>query len=104
MLISNGKSTKTTGTLDRTVGQLTQAGVTYVVCSKIHENPSKECVMGSAAFVKEMEYAMSDYGFTKDKRMTLAVNARETMGGLSLANPCEWNDEDCTGIFEKSYR
>lgn len=35
---------------------------------------------------------------------TLAVNARETMGGLFLANPCELNDEDCAGIFEKAYR
>jgi len=47
---------------------------------------------------------MSDYGFTKDECMTLAVNARETMGGLFLANPCELNDQDCAGIFEKSYR
>ncbi len=47
---------------------------------------------------------MSDYGIEKSEYMTLAVNARETMGGLFLANPCELNDEDCAGIFEKSYR
>lgn len=47
---------------------------------------------------------MSDYGMTKDECMTLAVNARETMGGLFLANPCEMTDEDCAGIFERSYR
>ena len=47
---------------------------------------------------------MSDYGFTKDECMTLAVNARETMGGLFLANPCEMSDEACAGIFEKAYR
>ena len=47
---------------------------------------------------------MSDYGFTKDECMTLAVNARETMGGLFLANPCEMSDEECAGIFEKAYR
>lgn len=47
---------------------------------------------------------MSDYGIEKSECMTLAVNARETMGGLFLANPCELNDEDCAGIFEKSYR
>ena len=47
---------------------------------------------------------MSDYGFTKDECMTLAVNARETMGGLFLANPCEMSDEECEGIFEKAYR
>ena len=47
---------------------------------------------------------MSDYGFTKDECMTLAVNARETMGGLFLANPCEMSDEECEGILEKAYR
>ena len=47
---------------------------------------------------------MSDYGFEKNEAMTLAKNARYTMGGLFLANPCEMTDEDCAGIFDKSYR
>lgn len=47
---------------------------------------------------------MSDYGITADEFMTLAVNARETMGGLFLANPCPMSDEECAGIFEKAYR
>lgn len=47
---------------------------------------------------------MSDYGFTPEESMTLAVNARETMGGLFLANPCEMSDAECAGIFDKSYR
>lgn len=47
---------------------------------------------------------MSDYGFAPDESMTLAVNARETMGGLFLANPCEMTDGECAGIFDKSYR
>lgn len=47
---------------------------------------------------------MSDYGIEKSECMTLAVNARETMGGLFLANPCPMSDEECAGIFEKSYR
>lgn len=47
---------------------------------------------------------MSDFGIQKDECMTLAVNARETMGGLFLANPCPMSDEECAGIFEKSYR
>ena len=47
---------------------------------------------------------MSDYGMKKEECMTLAVNARETMGGLFLANPCPMSDEECAGIFEKSYR
>lgn len=47
---------------------------------------------------------MSDYGFTTNEFYQLAVNARETMGGLFLANPCEMNDQECAGIFERSYR
>ena len=47
---------------------------------------------------------MSDYGIQKDECMTLAVNVRETMGGLFLANPCEMSDKDCAGVFEKAYR
>lgn len=47
---------------------------------------------------------MSDYGFVKEECMTLAVNARETMGGLFAANPCPMSDEECAGIFEKSYK
>lgn len=47
---------------------------------------------------------MSDYGFTPDEAMTLAKGARSMQGGLFLANPCEMTDEDCAGVFEKSYR
>lgn len=47
---------------------------------------------------------MSDYGFTPDESMMLAVNARETMGGLFLSNPCPMSDEECAEIFDKSYR
>lgn len=47
---------------------------------------------------------MSDYGISKDECMTLAINARETMGGLFLANPCPMSDQECANIFEKSYR
>lgn len=47
---------------------------------------------------------MSDYGITADECMTFAINARETMGGLFLANPCSMSDEECAGIFEKAYR
>lgn len=47
---------------------------------------------------------MSDYGFKPEESMTLAVNARETMGGLFLSNPCEMSNEECAAIFDKSYR
>ena len=47
---------------------------------------------------------MSDFGFSADEAMTLAKGARSMQGGLFEANPCEMTDEDCAGIFEKSYR
>lgn len=50
------------------------------------------------------ELKMSDYGFERSEAMTLAVGARAMQGGLFDANPCELNDEDCAGIFERSYR
>lgn len=47
---------------------------------------------------------MSDFGFSADEAMTLAKGARSMQVGLFEANPCEMTDEDCAGIFEKSYR
>ena len=47
---------------------------------------------------------MNDYGIKKEECMALAVNARETMGKLFLANPCPMSDEECASIFEKAYR
>lgn len=47
---------------------------------------------------------MSDYGFKREESMTLAKGARSMQGGLFAANPCEMTDEDCAGIFDKSYR
>ena len=53
LLISNGKSTKVSGSLDRTIAQLEKAGVTVAVFQKIMENPVKEVIMEGAAFAKE---------------------------------------------------
>lgn len=47
---------------------------------------------------------MSDYGISPDEFDLLAANARETMGGLFAANPCEMTHEDCVEVFRKSYR
>ena len=47
---------------------------------------------------------MSDYGCDQSECMTLAMGARSMQGGLFLANPCEMTDEDCAGVFRKSYR
>ncbi|WP_317468661.1 iron-containing alcohol dehydrogenase [Bacteroides hominis] len=53
LLISDGKSVRTTGTLDRVIGQLENAHVEHVLCANIHENPSKEVVMEAAAIARE---------------------------------------------------
>lgn len=50
------------------------------------------------------ELKMSDYGITPDEFDKIAANARETMGGLFAANPCEMTHEDCVAVFQKSYR
>lgn len=53
LLISNGKSTKANGYLDRTIEQLNKAGVTYVLFDKIMENPLKDVIMEGAVFARE---------------------------------------------------
>ena len=47
---------------------------------------------------------MSDYGFAPDEMDKIAANARETMGGLFFADPCDLSHEDCVEILNKSYR
>lgn len=47
---------------------------------------------------------MSDFGFTPEEFDGIARNARETMGGLFLADPCALTHEDCVNILKKSYR
>lgn len=47
---------------------------------------------------------MSEFGLDKSESMTLAKGARSMQGGLFDANPCKMTDEDCAGIFDKSYR
>lgn len=50
------------------------------------------------------ELKMSDYGITPDEFDKIATNARETMGGLFTANPCEMAHEDVVAVLKKSYR
>lgn len=47
---------------------------------------------------------MSDYGIIIDECMTLAKNARATMGGLFACDRIPLTDEECAAIYEKSYR
>ena len=47
---------------------------------------------------------MSDYGIQKEEAMTLAKNARETMGRLFTCDPAETTDEEIAGIYERAYK
>ena len=47
---------------------------------------------------------MSDYGIKPDEFMTLAQNARATMGGLFFCDRVLLSDEEGAAIFEKAYR
>lgn len=53
IIISNGKSTRANGYLDRVEEQLHQAGVETVVFDKIAPNPEKAVVMEGAKFARE---------------------------------------------------
>ena len=50
------------------------------------------------------ELKMSDYGITPEEFDKIAANARETMGGLFAANPCEMTHEDVVEVLRNSYR
>ncbi|MCC8097088.1 MAG: iron-containing alcohol dehydrogenase [Eubacterium sp.] len=47
---------------------------------------------------------MSDYGIEESELDKLAKNARETMGGLFAADPCELSHEECKAIYQKAYK
>lgn len=47
---------------------------------------------------------MSDFGIDETELDTLAKNARDTMGGLFMADPTELKHDECVAIFKKAYR
>ena len=53
VLISNGKSTRENGYLDRTLEQLKKAGVETTLFDKIMENPIKDVIMEGASFARK---------------------------------------------------
>lgn len=50
------------------------------------------------------ELKMSYYGITPEDFEKIARSAKDTMGGLFAANPCELTHQDCVEILRKSYR
>ena len=53
LVISNGKSARANGYLDRTIDQLKKAGADYVLFDKVEANPLKDTVMKGAAMARE---------------------------------------------------
>lgn len=47
---------------------------------------------------------MSEYGITREELPQIAQNARETMGGLFAAEPCEISNTDVVEILKQSYQ
>ncbi len=53
IVISNGKSTRDNGYLDRTIGQLEKAGVSYVIFDRVEPNPLRSTVMAGAEAARD---------------------------------------------------
>lgn len=53
VVISDGKSARASGALDRTVSELKKAGADYAVFDKVMSNPLRSTVMDGAAFARE---------------------------------------------------
>ena len=53
LVISNGKSARVNGYLDRTIEQLTKAGAQYVLFDKVEANPLKSTVMDGAQVARD---------------------------------------------------
>lgn len=47
---------------------------------------------------------MSDWGIKKEEALTLAKNARATMGRLFQADPAPTTDEEIAGIYERAWK
>lgn len=50
------------------------------------------------------ELKMSDYGITEEELPAMAANARAIRGGHFASDRYEMTDEECLGIYQRSYR
>lgn len=81
LLISNGKSTRVNGYLDRTEDQLRKAGVEWVIFDKIQANPIKATVEEGAKFAREngCDFIVAlGGGSVMDSAKAIALNATNT--------------------------
>lgn len=81
VVISNGKSTRENGSLDRTLHELAQAGVETVVYDKVQPNPTKECVEEGAQLARQQgcDFVVAlGGGSVMDAAKVIALNATNT--------------------------
>ena len=78
LVISNGKSTKANGYLDRTIEQLRQAGADYVLFDKIQANPIKPTIEEGARLARQegCDFVVAlGGGSVMDSAKVIAMNA-----------------------------
>lgn len=78
IVISNGKSTRANGYLDRTEAELKQAGVEYVVLDNVQPNPLKASVEEGAKFANDnnCDFIVAlGGGSVMDAAKIMAINA-----------------------------
>ena len=105
IVISNGKSTRANGYLDRTEAELKQAGVEYVVLDNVQPNPLKASVEEGAKFANDnyCDFIVAlGGGSVMDAAKIMAINAtnpgdlwdyatgRTGKGKPAVNNPLPW--------------
>lgn len=124
VVISNGKSTRANGYLDRTLGELKAAGIETVVYDKIQANPTKQNVEEGAKIAKsegcDFIVALGG-GSVMDAAKVIAINAtnpgdlwwyaggRTGLGERIIHDPLPWiaitttagtgSEVDCAGVI-----
>lgn len=96
MVVSDGKSTRANGYLDRLENELEHALSAY------HEklpHGAGPIMISKAYYSHFVERHACD-----EKFIEMAQNARDTLGPNFLNDPCPLSDEDCVNIYQKSFR
>lgn len=83
----------------------------FIEMAKVMGNPEVKDPMDFIDALSKLQVAcgvselkMSEYGFKEDEFDEMAKNARETMGGLFMADPCDLTHDECVNIYKESYR
>lgn len=113
VVISNGKSTRANGYLDRLENELKQSKAEYIIFDKVGSNPTKPRGGRRRTFCKRKwlrlhcgvsDLKMSDYGITSEEFPKMAQNARETLGINFENDMYKLSDADCVAIYQEFYK